>query len=45
MNPARVARFERQKDTALCQMVDGEAAPGIPVSRGRLAEVRAALGL
>ena len=42
LNPARVSKFERQKDTALC-IVDGDSGPRIPVSRSRLSEVRAAL--
>lgn len=44
LNPARVAKFERLKDTGLC-MVDGDGGPRIPVSRARLPEVRAALGV
>lgn len=44
LNPARVAKFERLKDTALC-MVDGDGGLRIPVSRNRLPEVRAALGV
>lgn len=44
LNPARVARFERLKDTGLC-MIDGEGDLRIPVSRNRLPELRAALGV
>ncbi len=44
LNPARVSRFERLKDTGLC-MVDGDAGQKIPVSRNRLPAVRAALGV
>lgn len=44
LNPARVARFERLKDTGLC-LVDGEGGARIPVSRNRLSDVRAALGV
>lgn len=44
LNPARVSRFERLKDTGLC-MVDGDTGPKIPVSRNRLPAVRAALGV
>lgn len=44
LNPARVTRFERLKDTGLC-MVDGDGGPRIPVSRARLSQVRAALGV
>lgn len=44
LNPARVAKFERLKDTGLC-MLDGEGDVRIPVSRNRLPELRAALGV
>lgn len=44
LNPSRVSRFERLKDTGLC-FVDGDSGVSIPVSRNRLPDVRAALGV
>lgn len=44
INPAMVAKFERNKDTGECQM-QGDANLRIPVSRTRLAILREALGL
>lgn len=44
LNPARVARFERLKDTGLC-LLDGDGNLKIPVSRNRLPDLRAALGV
>lgn len=44
LNPARVARFERLKDTGLC-LLDGDGSLKIPVSRNRLPDLRAALGV
>lgn len=44
INPAQVAKFERNKDTGECQMI-GDPNLRIPVSRTRLAELREALGL
>lgn len=44
LNPARVARFERMKDTGLC-LIDGDGNLKIPVSRNRLPDLRAALGV
>lgn len=44
LNPSRVIRFERNKDNGFCQM-DGDDTLRVPVSRARLADVRAALGL
>jgi NO-binding membrane sensor protein with MHYT domain len=44
LNPARVARFERLKDTGLC-LIDGDGNLKIPVSRNRLPDLRAALGV
>lgn len=44
LNPARVARFERTKDSGLCHL-EGGGDVAVPISRARLAEVRDALGL
>jgi NO-binding membrane sensor protein with MHYT domain len=44
LNPARVVRFERTKDTGLCFLMN-EADLRVPVSRTRLASLRAALHL
>lgn len=44
LNPAQVAKFERNKDTGECQMV-GDSNLRIPVSRSRLADLREALGV
>ena len=44
LNPAQVIKFERNKDTGECQVAGAEGLR-IPVSRTRLAELRAALGL
>lgn len=44
LNPARVTRFERSKDTGICH-VEGDQNLRVPVSRARLAELRQALGV
>ena len=44
LNPARVTRFERLKDSGECS-VEGAEALRVPVSRTRLATLRDALGL
>ncbi|MCT8160169.1 LytTR family transcriptional regulator DNA-binding domain-containing protein [Pseudoruegeria sp. SHC-113] len=45
VNPAFVTGFERTKDTGALYFEDVDSLPKVPVSRSRLAEVRAALGL
>ncbi|SLN22062.1 CO-responsive transcriptional regulator RcoM [Pseudoruegeria aquimaris] len=45
VNPAFVTGFERTKDSGALYFEDVEALPKVPVSRSRLPEVRAALGL
>ncbi|MHA6324376.1 MHYT domain-containing protein [Roseivivax sp. CAU 1753] len=45
INPRHVARFERRKDNGICHFADSAGLGPVPVSRSRLAEVRAALGL
>lgn len=44
LNPSHVAKFERNKDTAECQLLE-DPKLRIPVSRTRLAELREVLGL
>lgn len=44
LNPARVTRFERTKDTGICH-VEGDQNLRVPVSRARLADLRLALGV
>ncbi|WP_435257324.1 MHYT domain-containing protein [Thioclava sp. FR2] len=44
LNPSHVAKFERNKDTAECQLLE-DPKTRIPVSRTRLAELREVLGL
>jgi DNA-binding LytR/AlgR family response regulator len=44
LNPAHVAKFERQKDQGSCT-VEGAEGLRIPVSRARLADLRQALGV
>ncbi|MEL6207426.1 MAG: MHYT domain-containing protein [Pseudomonadota bacterium] len=44
INPARVTEFRRTKDNGACFFAGIESLPKVPVSRSRLAEVRAALG-
>ncbi|MEL6679868.1 MAG: MHYT domain-containing protein, partial [Pseudomonadota bacterium] len=45
INPAHVSSFERTKDNGICYFDRTPALPKVPVSRSRLAEVRAALGV
>lgn len=45
INPAHVSRFERKKDNGFCDFESSPALGSVPVSRSRLNEVRAALGL
>lgn len=44
LNPARVARFERGKDSGQCWL-EGNDALRVPVARARLPDLRAALGV
>ena len=45
INPALVTGFERRKDNGVCLFETTESIGKVPVSRTRLGEVRAALGL
>jgi NO-binding membrane sensor protein with MHYT domain len=44
INPTHVTEFKRLKDTGACFFAQVDALAKVPVSRSRLAEVRAALG-
>ena len=44
LNPARIAHFERKKDSGVCS-VEGTPRLRVPVSRGRLQELRDMLGV
>ncbi|TDK41431.1 carbon monoxide dehydrogenase [Antarcticimicrobium luteum] len=45
INPAYVSEFRRTKDTGVCFFKNTESLAKAPVSRSRLADVRAALGI
>jgi len=45
INPAYVSEFQRTKDTGVCFFKNTESLAKAPVSRSRLADVRAALGV
>ena len=45
INPAHVSEFQRTKDTGVCFFRNTESLAKAPVSRSRLADVRAALGV
>lgn len=45
INPAYVSEFQRTKDTGVCFFRNTESLAKAPVSRSRLADVRAALGV
>ncbi len=45
VNIPRVTSFERKKDTGVCYFEDTDAVTKVPVSRSRMNDVRAALGM
>ncbi len=45
INPRHVSAFERKKDNGICLFAKSPGLGVVPVSRSRIAEVRAALGL
>nr|WP_275982147.1 MHYT domain-containing protein [Frigidibacter sp. ROC022] len=45
INPEHVTSFERKKDTGVCLFATSPGLNPVPVSRSRMGEVRAALGL